>query len=293
MEERPLVSILMTAYNREQFIVEAIESVIASTYDNWELIIADDCSVDNTFSIASSYQKKDPRIKAIKNEVNLGDYPNRNCAASYANGEYIVIVDSDDWMFPDALCKWVDAMSKHKSSFGIFSHAISNMLQEFNPEEIIKHHFFNKPILNFGPIATIIKNDYFKMIHGFPEKYGPANDMYFNLKAASMTKTLVFSFPLVNYRIHEGQEINNKFSYIYNNFNYLNDAIKELNLPLSIVELRWLINKNRRRFLVNITKYFLKTFNFKNSLLAVKLANFKIHDLFKGIIHQEISTNGR
>ncbi|MBN8834489.1 MAG: glycosyltransferase family 2 protein [Sphingobacteriales bacterium] len=77
----PLVSVLMTAYNRQPFIAEAIESVIASTYQNWELIIVDDCSNDDTVSIAKSYLLKDNRIQVFENKKNLGDYPNRNLVA--------------------------------------------------------------------------------------------------------------------------------------------------------------------------------------------------------------------
>ena len=64
----PLVSVLMTAYNREKYISEAIESVLASTYTNFELIIVDDCSTDNTLAIAKSYEKNDARIKVYLNE---------------------------------------------------------------------------------------------------------------------------------------------------------------------------------------------------------------------------------
>lgn len=85
----PLVSILMTAYNREKYIAEAIESVLASTYTNFELIIVDDCSADRTLEIAKSYEEKDKRIKIYINEKNLGDYPNRNKAASLAKGVYL------------------------------------------------------------------------------------------------------------------------------------------------------------------------------------------------------------
>src|ERR1700748_2916719 len=95
----PLVSVLMTAYNREKYIEEAIESVLASSYTNLELIIVDDCSKDNTVEIARSYEARDPRVKVFINEKNLGDYPNRNRAASLAKGEYIKYVDSDDVMF--------------------------------------------------------------------------------------------------------------------------------------------------------------------------------------------------
>ncbi|MBN2662839.1 MAG: glycosyltransferase family 2 protein, partial [Bacteroidales bacterium] len=100
MQNNPFVSVLMTAYNREKYIAEAIESVIASTYQNWELIIVDDGSKDKTVEIAKQYEAKDPRIKVYINEKNLGDYPNRNKAASYAKGKYLKFVDADDLIYP-------------------------------------------------------------------------------------------------------------------------------------------------------------------------------------------------
>ena len=77
----PLVSVLMTAYNREKYIAEAIESVLASTFQDFELIIVDDCSRDHTVEIVRRYTS-DPRLQVHVNEKNLGDYPNRNRAAS-------------------------------------------------------------------------------------------------------------------------------------------------------------------------------------------------------------------
>src|SRR5690606_2521559 len=96
----PLVSVLMTVYNREKYIAEAIKSVLASTYQNWELIIVDDQSMDNSVAIAQSFAQKDPRIQVHVNKENLGDYPNRNRAASYAKGKYLKYVDSDDLIYP-------------------------------------------------------------------------------------------------------------------------------------------------------------------------------------------------
>ncbi len=71
MQDKPLVSVLMTAYNREKYIAEAIESVLQSTYKNFELIIVDDCSTDNTVSIATDFQQQDKRTSVQINEKNL------------------------------------------------------------------------------------------------------------------------------------------------------------------------------------------------------------------------------
>ena len=110
---QPLVSVLMTAYNREMYIGEAIESVLASTYSNFELIIVDDVSSDNTLAIVQRYAERDNRIRVYVNESNLGDYPNRNQAARYASGKYIKYLDSDDKIFDFGLEYCITQMEKN------------------------------------------------------------------------------------------------------------------------------------------------------------------------------------
>lgn len=286
MENNPLVSILMTAYNREQFIAQAIESVMAIDYINFELIIVDDGSTDKTVPIIEEWLEIDIRIKVFKNDQNLGDYPNRNKAATYAHGKYLVYVDSDDRMFADALSKFVEAMETYQCSFGIFSQSGNPEVFMLEPANIIPAHFFRKPILNFGPVATIVTKDYFNQVGCFPVKYGPANDMYYNLKASSKTNTLVFPFPLVDYRVHEGQEFNNKYSYLYNNYLYLRDALCELNLPLNAAEKALLSKKNKRRFLTNIIKYYCKYLNWSKTKSAIKLADFGLRDMITAVFHK-------
>lgn len=282
----PLVSVLMTAYNREQFIAEAIESVLSSTYQNFELIIVDDCSRDNTVEIAQRYEKQDARVKVYQNEKNLGDYPNRNRAIGYATGEFIMFVDSDDQIFEDGIERCVKAMVEHPyCDFGIRFKQPLNKEVEIQPETAIHQHFFKKPFLLIGPGGTIIRKSFFETICRYPEKYGPANDMFFNLKAACKTNILLLPFEFVHYRRHSGQEINNQYSYLYNNYRYLNDALSQLPLPISPRQKRWLSLKNKRRFTVNITKFFLRTFDIKRTRNAIQLAGFKINDALQGIFH--------
>ena len=175
----PLVSVLMTAYNREKYIAEAIESVLASTYTNFELIIVDDCSSDNTVNIARSYEAKDNRVRVYVNEKNLGDYPNRNKAASYAKGKYLKYLDSDDYFFPDSLEYCVKMMEQNpKADWALYCPTSIKNKQLFHPKESIQIHFFEKPFLMVGPDGTILKKSFFEMLGGYPEKYGPANDMF-------------------------------------------------------------------------------------------------------------------
>lgn len=94
-----LISIITPTYNCGRFIAETIESVLNQTYENWEMIIVDDCSTDNTKEIVQKYSDKDQRIKYYLLEVNSGAAIARTKAMELANGEYMAFLDSDDlWM---------------------------------------------------------------------------------------------------------------------------------------------------------------------------------------------------
>jgi len=86
----------MPAYNCEKYVAEAINSVLAQTYQNWELLIIDDDSKDNTLSIINDFQKQDHRIRTIKNEKNMGVSKTRNLGIAIAQGDWIAFLDSDD-----------------------------------------------------------------------------------------------------------------------------------------------------------------------------------------------------
>jgi glycosyltransferase involved in cell wall biosynthesis len=282
--KEPLVSVLMTAYNRESYIAEAIESVLASTYPNLELIVVDDGSQDNTVAIAKEFQQKDSRISVYVNTKNLGDYPNRNKASSYAQGTYIMYVDSDDKLYPFSIHYCVNQMMENKYvDLGMLCKDEYLCGKTLTAQESIPYHFFTKSILYMGPGGTIIKRSFFEAINKYPEKYGPANDMYFNLKAASQGKIKFLCKEFLFYRIHEGQEQNNKESYLYNNYLYFTDAIKELDLPISIQKKKWLIKKAKRRFAVNIMFFFFRTFNAVKTRNVVKQAKFSFSDFVQGI----------
>src|SRR6266702_4234136 len=97
----PTISIVMVTYNSSKYVHMAIESVLSSSYSNFELIISDDCSSDETWNIINNYQ--DPRIKASQNEINVGEYLNRNKCINLAQGKYLIFVDGDDILYSHGL----------------------------------------------------------------------------------------------------------------------------------------------------------------------------------------------
>jgi len=110
-----LVSIITPTYNCGKYIAETIESVLAQTYTNWEMIIVDDCSTDNTKEIVESY--KDERIKYFCNDKNSGAAISRNKALREANGEWIAFLDSDDLWLPEKLEHQLAFMKKNSCTF--------------------------------------------------------------------------------------------------------------------------------------------------------------------------------
>ena len=119
-----LVSIIMPSYNTGKFIQETIDSVINQTYDNWELIIVDDCSSDNTDEIVKSI--KDDRIFYLKNKKNSGAAVSRNKALKMAKGKWIAFLDSDDLWKKDKLEKQIKFMKNNNYHFSYTNYIEKN-----------------------------------------------------------------------------------------------------------------------------------------------------------------------
>ena len=107
----------MPTYKCGRFIEESICSVQAQTYQNWELIIVDDCSEDETISIVLELKKNDDRISLYQNTINSGAAVSRNAALRYANGRWIAFLDSDDLWEPTKLEKQIKFMEKNGYAF--------------------------------------------------------------------------------------------------------------------------------------------------------------------------------
>lgn len=110
-----LVSVIMPSYNTARFIKETIQSVLNQTYENWELIIVDDCSTDNTDEVVASFS--DNRIKYLKNAQNSGAAVSRNRAIKEAKGKWIAFLDSDDMWEADKLEKQINFMKSNGYHF--------------------------------------------------------------------------------------------------------------------------------------------------------------------------------
>jgi glycosyltransferase involved in cell wall biosynthesis len=233
----PLVSVLITAYNRETYIADAIESVLKSIFIEFELIVVDDCSSDRTFEISKSYEKKDSRVSVYQNEKNLGDYPNRNKAASYSRGKYIKYLDSDDVMYPHCLFVMVTAMEQFpEAGFGLSSTGDRKVPYPIviSPQAAYLEHFYGFGHFNRAPGSAIILKSAFDSVGGFSGKRMIGDyEMWFKLgRYYSLVK-----FPIDLYwaRAHESQESKSDYAldYAYLRENVFIEALNHSDCPIN------------------------------------------------------------
>lgn len=144
-----LVSIIMPNYNSEKYLESTIKSVLAQTYNNWELIFVDDCSTDNSLRLVNSFH--DERIKVLKTELNSGAATSRNLAIKIARGKWIAFLDSDDLWVPEKLEKQIAYMQNNNISFSFTDYSVidenDKVISTFKPKidkcsykDILKHN---------------------------------------------------------------------------------------------------------------------------------------------------------
>ncbi len=261
--ERPMVSVLMTTYNREKYLAIAVESVLASTYTDFELIIVDDQSKDRSYEIALEYAERDSRVRVFRNEKNLGDYPNRNKAASLAHGKYLKYVDADDMIYPTGLQVMVSGMEKFpEAGYGLSTMPADKMRPYpflLSPEEAYKYHYFGPMLFHRAPLSSIIKKEAFESVGGFSGKrYLGDFEMWHNL--SSKYSVVLMAQGVIWYREHEEQEMQNNRTDMTIPFKYLKCAEEMLlkeTCPLDETDRNRALRKikwNQARYILGVGK---------------------------------------
>ena len=124
MQDFGLVSVVMPAYNSEAFIAEAIQSVLHQIYPNWELLVVDDASSDDTLQIIQKFCGENKSVKLLQNPVNLGTQHARNKAIEAASGDFIAFLDADDRWKPEKLSKQLNFMFEEKLTAAFSSYEL-------------------------------------------------------------------------------------------------------------------------------------------------------------------------
>ena len=123
------VSIIMPAYNAEKYIEEAIRSVMTQTYKEWELIVINDCSADNTEQVVLKIAAEDERIRYLKNNVNLGVSESRNKGIKCSRNDWVAFLDSDDFWVADKLEKQLQLCKRYEEGKTFFLPEVDLLMQ--------------------------------------------------------------------------------------------------------------------------------------------------------------------
>lgn len=208
MELVPQVSVLMPVYNTASFLREAMDSILSQTFEDFELIVLDDCSPDNAEEVLDAYD--DPRIVRYRGEKNVGLSNVLNEGLDIAQGKYIARMDSDDISMPNRLQVQVDYLEAHPEvdlvSVGmqLFGAKEEVWIREQDPEKVKISALFHSPVLH---ASSVWRKESFER-HGlrFRQEMVPAED--YDLWTRALVKGLkLVNLPevLYKYRIHPSQ----------------------------------------------------------------------------------------
>lgn len=200
-----LVSVIMPNYNTAEFLPAAIESVLNQTYTNWELIIADDCSTDESLKVIQSYSDGNDKIKLFKNEKNYGAAHMRNLALREAKGEWIAFLDSDDLWSENKLEKQVAFMEENGYDFSYTEYGRTNEKNELlgekitGPKVVTKGKMFRYCYV--GCLTVMYRHEKIGLVQ-IDERVGNGrNDYALWLKVCKMADCYLLAENLATYRL--------------------------------------------------------------------------------------------
>ncbi|MDJ0702073.1 MAG: glycosyltransferase family 2 protein [Leptolyngbyaceae cyanobacterium MO_188.B28] len=203
----PTVSVIIPTYNREKLVCKAIKSVLQQTFSDFELIVVDDCSADQTQAAVEQFQ--DPRIRYLRHEKNAGECGARNTGLSAVQGRYVAFLDSDDEWTPQKLDKQVARFEQAPKEVGV----IYTWLQVINEQDQVLR--LRKPTVQgrlhddllYGniigtPSTLMVKSDYLQKTDGFDTRLRCCGDWDMWLQLARHCEFDFIAEPLVQYRDH-------------------------------------------------------------------------------------------
>lgn len=222
MAENMKISIITASYNYENYIKETIQSVLSQTYNDWEMIIVDDCSTDNSVNVIKSYN--DERIKLFVNEKNLGLKETLKRGIKEATSDWIVFLESDDVLSPDYLAKKVEIAQKYNDInlifndcefFGdeervkTFEYALKktrSLLQNQGyPKKMFYDFYQSNKIFTFSSVMAK-RSDLLKV--NFNAKLDYLIDWHLWIQLSSLGKFYYLSEKLTKWRLHNNSYIN-------------------------------------------------------------------------------------
>ena len=206
----PRVTIVMTAWNRAEMIGPAIRSALRSEYEDFELLVVDNASDDETVAVARRVAGDDPRVTIHVNERNLGDYGNRNRGLELARGEFLKYLDSDDLFYAHTLHAWVPMLDAEPGAAFALStgHAWPGgpCPMRITPRLAYEREFLGAGLFHCGPGSALFRTEALRDLGGF-EDVGPLSDFHFYLNAFKRVDAVLVPADLFWTRVHPGQEL--------------------------------------------------------------------------------------
>lgn len=207
----PIISVIMPAYNAERTLADAIESILSQNFRDFELIVVDDGSTDNTATLLKQYAQSDARIVILTNTPNQGISRSRNRALKAARGDYIACLDSDDVAEPSRLTAQLEYMTQHPdcvllgSDLTIIDEASTIVGRRVYPHN---DHELRKALPRVNPFAqpaSMFRIDPAREIGGFREDLPLCEDYDLFFRLAEQGKVANLAQPLTRYRVSSTQ----------------------------------------------------------------------------------------
>ena len=301
MSSEPLISICIPTYNGSQYIEKCIESCLAQSYRNIEIIVCDDCSSDSLINVLNPYLKKDCRISFYQNEKNLGLVGNWNKCMNYASGEYIKWLFQDDWMDVNAIEEFVEIANKgydfivSKRNFILnelatdedkmyYSKKVKTLENYFNQDEIgcyfptskIKDIVVSNIALNFiaEPSLIFFKRTLIKEVGLYDHLFHQICDLEYNIRLASKVGVYVLNKPLCHFAIHAQSTTNANVNNKYFQLRFIEQAYYAYKL----------IHHNSFKSIQNL-------FSLKQKLKLILYYKYRMHEAKRYISHKDNQSN--
>lgn len=299
---KPAVSVLIAAYNAAKYISETIESVLAQTFEDFELIIVDDCSFDNTAEIIFSFN--DPRIRYFKNDSNKGISFTRNRLIYLAQGDFLAILDADDIALPNRLeiqqsflknnpayvlvCSWFETIDESGNTKAIFRKSIST--EEFPVSLLFSNKIAQSSVMLNAKLLPN-KNNLYNI------EFPPAEDYELWVRLLKIGKLKMIPEILLKYRDHQDsasytKKINQKSAVariVSTQLANLNIAYseREFNIQQSFIDQDIRKNKNISFFEVRNWLFRLKVVNLDSKVYPAGILDQWINEKLMTIFNSE------
>jgi len=301
MSSEPLISICIPTYNGSQYIEKCIESCLAQSYRNIEIIVCDDCSSDSLLNVLNPYLKKDCRITFYQNEKNLGLVGNWNKCMNYASGEYIKWLFQDDWMDVNAIEEFVEIANNgydfivSKRNFILnelatdedkmyYSEKVKTLENYFNQDEVgcyfptskIKDIVVSNIALNFiaEPSLIFFKRTLIKEVGLYDHLFHQICDLEYNMRLASKVGVYVLNKPLCHFAIHAQSTTNANVNNKYFQLRFIEQAYYAYKL----------IHHNSFKSIQNL-------FSLKQKLKLILYYKYRMHEAKRYISHKDNQSN--